>query len=97
MEDAAVCQLHSYRLQLVPLTLSQDLAHIGFVHDAAALLLYAICRPGACFQASVSAVQLPLQQLCLHESSAFSAGARQFCSLAPLREVAAGTNQHIVR
>ena len=43
MEYAAVCQLHSHSLQLVPLTLSQDVAHIGFVHDAAALLLYTIC------------------------------------------------------
>ena len=53
MEDAAVCQLHTYCLQLVPLTLSQDLAQMDFVHDAAALLLYAICRPSACFRASM--------------------------------------------
>ncbi len=43
-EDAAICQLHSHSLQLVAITLCQDSAYISLVHDAAAFLLYAICR-----------------------------------------------------
>ena len=43
-EGAPIRQLNSPGLQLDTLTLSQDLAHIGLVHYAAALLLNPICN-----------------------------------------------------